>query len=74
MESVKPQIRKIIAESYPQIKELNPAQKAVVEAGFLEDDHNYILAIPTASGKTLLGVMAALDTLQKGGKVVYSVP
>jgi len=42
MESVKPQIRKIIAESYPQIKELNPAQKAVVEAGFLEDDHNYI--------------------------------
>jgi helicase len=74
MESVKPQIRKIIAESYPQIKELNPAQKAVVEAGFLEDDHNYILAIPTASGKTLLGVMAALDTLQKGGKVVYAVP
>lgn len=74
MESVKPQIRKIIKESYPQIKELNPAQKAVVEAGFLEDDHNYILAIPTASGKTLLGVMAALDTLQKGGKVVYAVP
>jgi helicase len=74
MESLKPEIRNIIQKSYPQIKELNPAQKAVVDAGFLEDDHNYILAIPTASGKTLLGVMAALDALQKGGKVVYAVP
>lgn len=74
MESVKPEIRKIIEDSYPQIKELNPAQKAVVDAGLLEDDHNYILAIPTASGKTLLGVMAALDSLKKGGKVVYAVP
>lgn len=74
MESVKPEIKKIIEESYPQIKELNPAQRAVVDAGFLEDDHNYILAIPTASGKTLLGVMAALDTIHKGGKVIYAVP
>ncbi|MDD1775700.1 MAG: DEAD/DEAH box helicase [Methanobacterium sp.] len=74
MESLKPEIRNIIQKSYPQIKELNPAQKAVVDAGFLEDDHNYILAILTASGKTLLGVMAALDALQKGGKVVYAVP
>ena len=74
MESIKPEIRGILKESYPQIKELNPAQKAVVDAGFLEDNHNYIIAIPTASGKTLLGVMAALDTLLKGGKVVYAVP
>ncbi|HTX61293.1 MAG TPA: DEAD/DEAH box helicase, partial [Methanobacterium sp.] len=74
MESLKPEIKNLIRESYPQIKELNPAQKAVVEAGFLEDNHNYILAIPTASGKTLLGVMAALDSIQKGGKVVYAVP
>lgn len=74
MESLKPEIREIIQKSYPQIKELNPAQKAVVDAGFMEDDHNYILAIPTASGKTLLGVMAALDSLKKGGKVVYAVP
>jgi helicase len=74
MESIKPEIRGILKESYPQIKELNPAQNAVVDAGFLEDNHNYIIAIPTASGKTLLGVMAALDTILKGGKVVYSVP
>lgn len=74
MESVKQPIKRIIEESYPQIKELNPAQKAVIDAGYLEDDHNYIVAIPTASGKTLLGVMAALDALAKGGKVVYAVP
>lgn len=74
MESVKPEIKRVIEESYPQIEELNPAQKAAINAGFLEDDHNYILAIPTASGKTLLGVMAALDSIQKGGKVVYAVP
>lgn len=74
MESVKTEIKEVIRESYPQIKKLNPAQQAVVEAGFLEDNHNYILAIPTASGKTLLGVMAALDSLLKGGKVIYSVP
>ena len=74
MESIKPEIRGILKESYPQIKELNPAQNAVVDAGFLEDNHNYIIAIPTASGKTLLGVMAALDTILKGGKVVYAVP
>lgn len=74
MESIKPEIREIIQKSYPQIEKLNPAQQAVVDAGFLEDDHNYILAIPTASGKTLLGVMAALDSILKGGKVVYAVP
>lgn len=74
MESLNPEIRNIIKESYPQVDELNPAQKAVVDAGFLEDDHNYILAIPTASGKTLLGVMAALNSLLNGGKVIYAVP
>lgn len=74
MESLNPEIRNIIKESYPQIEELNPAQKAVVDAGFLEDDHNYILAIPTASGKTLLGVMAAINSLLNGGKVIYAVP
>lgn len=74
MDSIKPEIREIIRDSYPQIKELNPAQQAVIDAGLLEDNHNYIIAIPTASGKTLLGVMAALDAMLNGGKVVYAVP
>ncbi|MBI4813591.1 MAG: DEAD/DEAH box helicase, partial [Methanobacterium sp.] len=74
LESVDPTIRKIINESYPQIEELNPAQEAVMDAGLLDEKENYIIAIPTASGKTLLGVMAALRTILNGGKVVYAVP
>lgn len=74
LESLDPTIRKIIKDSYPQIEDLNPAQKAVVEAGLLDEKENFIIAIPTASGKTLLGVMAALRTILEGGKVVYTVP
>ena len=74
METINKEIREIIKDSYPNIKELNPAQKAVVDSGYLEDNTNYIIAIPTASGKTLLGVMAALNTVLKGGKAVYAVP
>ncbi|MDG3547561.1 DEAD/DEAH box helicase [Methanobacterium formicicum] len=74
LESLDPAVRKIIKDSYTQIEDLNPAQKAVVEAGLLEEKENFIIAIPTASGKTLLGVMAALRTILEGGKVVYTVP
>lgn len=74
METIKKEIREIIKDSYPNINELNPAQKAVVDSGYLEDETNYIIAIPTASGKTLLGVMAALNTVLNGGKAVYAVP
>ncbi|MBC7119209.1 MAG: DEAD/DEAH box helicase [Methanobacteriaceae archaeon] len=65
---------KIIKDCYPFIEELNPAQKAAIKQGYLEDQHNYILAIPTASGKTLLGLMAAIKTILEGGKVIYTVP
>jgi len=74
MKYLEPEIRDIIKKSYPYIQDLNPAQQAAVEAGFLDSDDNYILAIPTASGKTLLGVLAALKTILNGGKVVYTVP
>ncbi|MCK9150869.1 DEAD/DEAH box helicase [Methanobacterium alcaliphilum] len=74
MNDIDPAIRQIINECYPFVEELNPAQRAVVDSGYLDDDHNYIIAIPTASGKTLLGVLAALKTLLNGGKVVYAVP
>ena len=67
-------IKEIIKESYPNIKEFNPAQNAVIDSGFLEDQTNYIIAIPTASGKTVLGVMAALNSVLNGGKAVYAVP
>ncbi len=61
-------LEKIIKECYPHIQYLNPAQKAVLESGYMEAEDNYIIAIPTASGKTLLGVMAALKALLNHGK------
>jgi len=74
METLDHSLREILQGCYPHIKELNPAQKAVLESGYLEENKNFIVAIPTASGKTLLGMMAALKTLMDGGKVVYAVP
>ncbi len=53
--------------------ELNPAQRAAVDAGLL-NDKNLVVAAPTASGKTLIAEIAALDTIKKGRKVVYIVP
>lgn len=74
METIDPVIREIIQDIYPSIKKLNPAQQAVLDSGFLKSDSNYIIAIPTASGKTLLGIIAALNVILNGGKVVYAVP
>ncbi|MDR2623343.1 MAG: DEAD/DEAH box helicase [Methanobrevibacter sp.] len=74
MNKIPEQIKEVINDSYPYIKQLNPAQKAVIDSGYLEDDSNYIIAIPTASGKTVLGVMAALQSILKGGKAIYTAP
>ena len=74
METLNQEVKDIIADCYPQIKELNPAQKAVIDSGLLENNSNYIIAIPTASGKTLLGLITALNTILNGGKVVYAAP
>lgn len=74
MENLDKNIKDIITDCYPKIKELNPAQIAVLNSGLLENNSNYIIAIPTASGKTLLGVIAALNAILKGGKVVYAAP
>ncbi len=74
METLNQEVKDIIADCYPQIKELNPAQKAVIDSGLLKNNSNYIIAIPTASGKTLLGLITALNTILNGGKVVYAAP
>lgn len=74
MENLPNDIKTIINDCYPYIEEFNPAQKAVIESGYLEDNSNYIISIPTASGKTVLGVMAALKTILDGGKAVYAAP
>lgn len=74
METLQSDIKTIINDSYPYIEEFNPAQKAVIESGYLDDNENYIISIPTASGKTVLGVLAALKTVLNGGKAVYAAP
>ncbi|MTK64553.1 MAG: DEAD/DEAH box helicase [Methanobacterium sp.] len=74
MDAIETKVHEIIGESYPNIKKFNPAQQSVIDSGYLEDKTNYIIAIPTASGKTVLGVMAALTAILKGGKAVYAVP
>lgn len=74
MENLSNDIKTIINTAYPYIKEFNPAQKAVLESGYLEDKSNYIISIPTASGKTVLGILPALKTILNGGKAIYAAP
>ena len=74
MNNIPQDIKSIINDCYPYIKEFNPAQKAVIESGYLEKRDNCVIAIPTASGKTVLGIMAALKAILEGGKAVYAAP
>lgn len=74
MENLSNDIKTIINTAYPYIKEFNPAQKAVIESGYLEDKSNYIISIPTASGKTVLGILPALKTILNSGKAIYAAP
>lgn len=74
MENLSNDIKTIINTAYPYIKEFNPAQKAVIKSGYLEDKSNYIISIPTASGKTVLGILPALKTILNGGKAIYAAP
>jgi len=74
MENLPKDIKKIINSAYPYIEDFNPAQKAVIESGYLDDKSNYIICIPTASGKTVLGVLPALKTILNKGKAVYAAP
>ena len=74
MENLREDIKKIINSTYPYIKDFNPAQKEVIKSGYIEDNKNYIISIPTASGKTVLGILPALKTILEGGKAVYAAP
>jgi len=56
------------------ITELYPPQEEAVRAGAL-DGKNFVLASPTASGKTLIAELCALKhVLEKNGKVLYLTP
>ncbi len=52
---------------------LYPPQEEAVNKGLLSGK-NLIVAIPTASGKTLIGLLAILKTINEGKKALYLVP
>ncbi|MBR9703425.1 DEAD/DEAH box helicase, partial [Candidatus Woesearchaeota archaeon] len=53
---------------------LRPCQTKAIDSG-LFDDKNLLVCTPTASGKTLVGELAALNAiLHDKGKAVYVVP
>jgi helicase len=55
-------------------KTLFPPQMAAIKAGVL-DGNNVVLAIPTASGKTLIAELAMLKLItERQGKVLYLTP
>jgi len=70
---------KIPAELYSiiekeKISELRPAQEKAINAGLLEWK-NLLVCTPTASGKTLVAELAAMNSIIKGiGKAIYIVP
>lgn len=56
------------------IKELRPCQEKSINAGLLEYK-NQLICTPTASGKTLIAEMAAIQHITSGkGKAIYIVP
>lgn len=55
------------------IRELYPPQAEAIRRGVLEGK-SLVLATPTASGKTLVAILASSVHLQRGGKVLYLTP
>ncbi|HYT18382.1 MAG TPA: DEAD/DEAH box helicase [Thermoplasmata archaeon] len=54
------------------IEELYPPQAEAIGPALLGE--NLVLAIPTASGKSLVAYLAILASVQRGGKALYIVP
>jgi helicase len=52
---------------------LYPPQELALSRGLLEG-RNLLVTTPTASGKTLIAIIAAINILRKGLKVVYLTP
>jgi len=55
-------------------EKLNKTQQLAVEQGLLETRDNFVVIAPTSSGKTGIALLAGLQTLDAGQKIVYLVP
>ncbi len=55
------------------ISQLYPPQEEAVKKGVLKGK-NLVLSVPTAAGKTLVAILAAIKKLSENYKVVYIVP
>jgi len=51
-----------------------PPQRELLEAGFFESDDHWLVCAPTGSGKTLIGELAILGSLERGRKAIYLAP
>jgi len=56
------------------LEELWDVQKMAIEQGLLDNEDNFIIIAPTASGKTLTSEFAIHQCLKNGGRVAYLVP
>jgi len=65
-----PYIQRLEQQGYAT---LYPPQEQAIEKGLLSDA-NMVLALPTASGKTLIALFALIKALQEGHKCIYIVP
>lgn len=71
MKRIRPEIREILKRM--RIEKLMPAQEKAVNSGLL-DKKNLLVCTPTSSGKTLIGLIGALNNILEGGKALYVVP
>lgn len=59
--------------SFMGYNSLFPPQQLAIDNGLL-DGSNVLVTTPTASGKTLIAILAAIKSLEKDKKVVYLTP
>ncbi len=75
IETIKRQVDdKLYTKLKKEIQEFRPAQEKAIKAGLI-DGKSLLVCTPTASGKTLVAEIAAMNSIYKRiGKAVYIVP
>jgi helicase len=53
---------------------LNKTQQLAVDQGLLDSTDNFVVIAPTSSGKTGIALLAGIQALDAGQKIVYLVP